>query len=187
MADDVTTRLETREPWVYVEVRNGRFGIVQFRDTPDHQHVEVLEALRVALSRALRQHGRDVVDRLTGPRRSTDPDRDAALRFVDERLDAADGTVPMPQTDWFAGLADGRDPSGLFHVAVAGDQVVIAEAPVGFLADARAAGEAARSALNQALERIERDYAPYVGQPSAVPAIDWSAEALTFRRIRQGY
>ena len=183
---EITTAIEVQQPRAYLEFRNGRLRLLQFGDVADADHEAFLDSLREALGRGLRQHTTELVAALsTGG--SVDPAREAAMRFVAEQLAAAEGATPMPQPRWFAGLADGRDPSGYVHVTVAGDQVVVLEAPVGTLADGRTAGHAITAALNQALDRVAADYAPHVGEQRKPEPLDWDLVVRDINRLRQGY
>ena len=195
MTESVHTQFESSEPWILLEMCDGRFESVQFSWEADHEHdEEFLSILRSALTNCLAQHNADVLESLrTRYAAPADPDREAAMAFAQQILDEATDVIPESRT-WFPERADGRDKSGAVHVSVIRSAVVRLDVPFDMLQDSQLCGWAIRDALNQALERHDKDVIEFGirrnggQQPTIEPAApNWAMLAKQANRLRNGW
>lgn len=190
---DVTTSLETTDPFLSVRVKEGRIDFLQFKRLEEHETGAFLDACRETLSRALRQHADERLAALMA-RFAPPPDvhREVVAAHVSERLEKARSAPPQAgrKRRWFPEQADGRDPSGAVHASVTANSVVILEAPFEAIAHPADGAAAIRAAVNLALDRLEGDVlriAKRGGQPQEPVEPDWTSLARLVDRLRKGY
>ncbi|NLE97744.1 MAG: hypothetical protein GX596_07115 [Propionibacterium sp.] len=192
MGTPIRTTVETEHPFFHVQIVDGVVEVLQFDRIDERGHAEFLERLAAFLSRALAQHAEErLADLLARFGPAPDPQREAVMAFVAERLASAARSRPRPQRRWFPDQADGRDPAGDVHVSVAGTDVVVLEAPPHALEHPGRAAQAIMTALNLASERLAGDIDSLAqrrgDRDQQLPEPDWARMAVLAQRYRQGY
>lgn len=149
------TRWETTRPWILVDLRDGRFEVVQFQRVRCDQE-QFLAQLRSALSDALAAHHQQVVTDLRNADEAPDDDRAHAVAWA-RRLASDPLPEVTPQRTWFPQRADGRDPRGGVHVSIVGSEVRVLEVSAEDLMHPTRTSLAIVAALNQAMDRRDAD------------------------------
>lgn len=175
----IRTTTELPDPWLYVEVVDGRVTTLQLDRaslTRDREQ-EVAEAVTRATNTALEKQAAELLAPTVG---EVDDDRFRVLAFVDKVLGETDPAAGGRPDAAPSDATTARVVDGLFEGLWIDTALLDRGHPL-------EVEEAVRNALNEALERYEADAASAAVDPdTAERAPGWDTLAQTIDRIERG-